>query len=289
MLLEGIETLLALGQAKTMSRTGSRLYISQSAVSKRIANLEKRLGKKLVEPDGRNVKLTKEAERLIDTLAPSFNQLLGLIDDQQALPDTSTLVLDCSETLIVGYLSPILATLYQGDPHLTITTNHTPRIVERVQSGQATLGICAGQLPPNHGLQVSHLGDEPFFIVSHRPLDSLPSQIQTNDLNNPANSYQLAILTRLGITPVMQMDSYQASAQLALEGLPPALVPLSIVRSLKIAPRHCFSFTELTPLHRPLHICTRPSRARSMRVKTVIATIAHAVAKAISAPSPSTS
>jgi DNA-binding transcriptional LysR family regulator len=50
MLLEGIETLLVLSKAKTMSRTGSLLYISQSAVSKRIANLEKKLGKKLIEP-----------------------------------------------------------------------------------------------------------------------------------------------------------------------------------------------------------------------------------------------
>ncbi|KDO13140.1 hypothetical protein DP83_12425 [Vibrio metoecus] len=41
MLLEGIETLLVLSKEKTMSRTGSQLYISQSAVSKRIANLEK--------------------------------------------------------------------------------------------------------------------------------------------------------------------------------------------------------------------------------------------------------
>ena len=51
MLLEGIETLLVLSKAKTMSRTGSLLYISQSAVSKRIANLEKKLGKKLIETE----------------------------------------------------------------------------------------------------------------------------------------------------------------------------------------------------------------------------------------------
>lgn len=45
MLLEGIETLLVLSKEKTMSRTGSQLYISQSAVSKRISNLEKKLEK----------------------------------------------------------------------------------------------------------------------------------------------------------------------------------------------------------------------------------------------------
>ena len=66
MLLEGIETLLVLSKAKTMSRTGSLLYISQSAVSKRIANLEKKLGKKLIEPSGRQIKLTPDAIALID-------------------------------------------------------------------------------------------------------------------------------------------------------------------------------------------------------------------------------
>lgn len=45
MLLEDIETLLVLSKEKTMSRTGSQLYISQSAVSKRIANLEKKVRK----------------------------------------------------------------------------------------------------------------------------------------------------------------------------------------------------------------------------------------------------
>ncbi|GAM62698.1 transcriptional regulator [Vibrio ishigakensis] len=50
MLLEGIETLIVLSKHKTMSKAGSQLYISQSAVSKRISNLEKRLNKKLVEP-----------------------------------------------------------------------------------------------------------------------------------------------------------------------------------------------------------------------------------------------
>ncbi len=79
MLLEGIETLLVLSKEKTMSRTGSQLYISQSAVSKRIANLEKKLGKKLIVPAGRHIKLTADAEQLIASIGPTFNELHGLI------------------------------------------------------------------------------------------------------------------------------------------------------------------------------------------------------------------
>ncbi|EGU21309.1 transcriptional regulator, LysR family [Vibrio mimicus SX-4] len=104
MLLEGIETLLVLSKEKTMSRTGSQLYISQSAVSKRIANLEKKLGKKLIVPAGRHIKLTADAEQLIASIGPTFNELHGLIFEQQTLEDNTPIRMDCSETLVAGYL-----------------------------------------------------------------------------------------------------------------------------------------------------------------------------------------
>ncbi|MBE3658356.1 LysR family transcriptional regulator [Vibrio navarrensis] len=281
MLLEGIETLLVLSKEKTMSRTGSQLYISQSAVSKRIANLEKKLGKKLVVPAGRHIKLTAEAEQLIANIGPTFNELRGLIFEQQALEDDTLIRLDCSETLVAGYLTQVMGEYRQRDPHFTITTHHTPRIVEQVQSGKATLGLCAGYLPGNHGLMTQHLFDEPFYIVSRQPLSTLPDEVVTNDLTNPANTYQADILARLGINPVMEMDSYTASAQLALGGMAPALVPLSIVNALKIESQYCFDFAELAPLFRPIHICLRATSYRSPRVRTLIETIVSAVPTAV--------
>ena len=82
MLLEGLETLEVLAREGTMSRAASRLFITQSAVSKRIANLEHRLGKKLIEPDGRQVRLTADARALLLTVAPTLGELKGLLFDQ---------------------------------------------------------------------------------------------------------------------------------------------------------------------------------------------------------------
>ncbi|EGU48869.1 LysR family transcriptional regulator [Vibrio ichthyoenteri ATCC 700023] len=285
MLLEGIETLVTLSKAKTMSRTGSLLYISQSAVSKRIANLEKKLGKKLIVPDGRNVRLTREAINLIESISPTFNELRGLIYEQQNVIENSTLTLDCSETLVAGYLAAVLGECFNHDPYLTITTNHTPRIVEHVQSGKAHIGICAGNLPSHHQLKVFHLFDEPFYIVFDRHLPSLPATIITNDLSNPANSYQQAILSQLNMHPIMQMDSYAAAATLALSGIAPALVPLSVIQSLKIERHHCHHFAPLQSLSRSINICLRPSSYRNKRIKTLIATIADAAAKVTLQPS----
>ncbi|ANU35527.1 LysR family transcriptional regulator [Vibrio scophthalmi] len=288
MLLEGIETLLTLSKAKTMSRTGSLLYISQSAVSKRIANLEKKLGKKLIVPDGRNVQLTREALNLIESIGPTFNELRGLIYEQQNIIENSPLKLDCSETLVAGYLAEILGEYFTHDPYLSITTNHTPRIIEHVQSGKAHLGICAGNLPTHHQLMVFHLFDEPFYIVFNRPISTLPEIIITNDLSNPANSYQQAILSQLNMLPIMQMDSYVAAARLALAGIAPALVPLSVIKTLNIEEKQCHYFSSLQPLSRPIHICVRPASYRNSRIKTLIATIGDAVAKVTFLPSTST-
>ncbi|WP_162047074.1 LysR family transcriptional regulator [Vibrio taketomensis] len=288
MLLEGIETLITLSKAKTMSRAGSLLYISQSAVSKRISNLENKLGKKLIVPDGRNVQLTNEALNLIANIEPTFNELRGLIHEQQSMVESSMIKLDCSETLVAGYLAPILSDYIHRDPFINLTTNHTPRIVEHVQSGKAHIGICAGYLPSQHQLLVFPLFDEPFYIVFKHHLSALPETIITNDLSNPANTYQYAILNQLAMTPVMQMDSYAAAAQLALSGIAPALVPLSVIKTLQITAQHCHHFAELQSLSRPINICLRPSSYRNERIKTLIATIADAVPKAASLPSTST-
>lgn len=279
MLLEGIETLVALSKAKTMSRTGSRLYISQSAVSKRIANLEKKLGKKLIVPDGRNVQLTQDALNLIESIGPTFNELRGLIYEQQSMEERSRINVDCSETLVASYLADVLGKHFASDPYINITTNHTPRIVEHVQSGKAHLGICAGLLPPQHGLKTFHLLDEPFFIVTPKALQQLPKTIITNDLANSANTYQLKILKELNMTPVMEMDSYAAAAQLALAGIAPALAPLSVVKTLKIAKQHCHHFEQLQPLYRPLHVCLRASSYKNLRIKNLVDNVVSSVEK----------
>ncbi len=155
MLLEGIETLLVLSQEKTMSRTGSKLYISQSAVSKRIANLERKLGKQLIEPEGRLIKLTPDALSLIERVGPSLHELRGLLSEEQIFDDQTVIRIDCSETLVAGYLSEVFPTLLRNDSSLTITTNHTPRILEHVKAGDAAIGLCAGHLNSRLGLHTT--------------------------------------------------------------------------------------------------------------------------------------
>ncbi len=124
--------------------------------------------------------------------------------------------------------------------------------------------------------------------MSQLPLIAPPKTLITNDLNNPANTYQAGLLQQVGITPCMQMDSYTAAAQLAIKGTTAALVPLSIIKTLHIDEGLCFDFEFLSTLTRPVHVVYRPSALKIKRVRTVIETIEDAVPKVASMPLSST-
>lgn len=265
MLLEGLETLYILAREGTMGKTGSRLYISQSAVSKRIANLEARLGKKLIEPQGRNIQLTPDARELLAEAGPELVTLKGLLFDHQQMTDDSTLSLACSETVLAAYMGPFLEAYLQQDPGLYFRTHHTPMILEKVRAGDAVMGICAGQLPTTADLSITALYQESYVIVYPHTLDDEgPGELLTIDLHNPANRYLEPILIAHGYNIRMQMDSYFAVAQLGLSGVAPALIPRGLIKAMRI-PEHAVHPFPLN-LSRPISLCCRPRSLQRDRI-----------------------
>ncbi|HAU4888278.1 TPA: LysR family transcriptional regulator [Aeromonas hydrophila] len=272
MLLEGLETLCLLASEGTMAKVASRLYISQSAVSKRIAQLEQRLGKKLVEPDGRQIRLTPQAQELLARVAPSLVEMKGVLADSQTLTDLTPLPVACSETLLAGYLARFMHDYLRQDPHLALSTHHTPVILARVRSGDALLGICAGRLPPGHGLEARLLLEEPFYLVEGdqregENADQGLRQILTMDLDNPSNRYLREPLAALGLTPAMELDSYLALIELAKAGIGPVLLPAGL---LALVGAQGAQARPLAGLARPLHLVYRPNSLKRVRIAQLV-------------------
>ncbi|WP_323885227.1 LysR family transcriptional regulator [Aeromonas hydrophila] len=272
MLLEGLETLCLLASEGTMAKVASRLYISQSAVSKRIAQLEQRLGKKLVEPDGRQIRLTPQAQELLARVAPSLAEMKGVLADSQTLTDLTPLPVACSETLLAGYLARFMHDYLRQDPHLALSTHHTPVILARVRSGDALLGICAGRLPPGHGLEARLLLEEPFYLVEgdqreDENADQGLRQILTMDLDNPSNRYLREPLAALGLTPAMELDSYLALIELAKAGIGPVLLPAGL---LALVGAQGPQARPLAGLARPLHLVYRPNSLKRARIAQLV-------------------
>ncbi|HHQ4568845.1 TPA: LysR family transcriptional regulator, partial [Aeromonas hydrophila] len=272
MLLEGLETLCLLASEGTMAKVASRLYISQSAVSKRIAQLEQRLGKKLVEPDGRQIRLTPQAQELLARVAPSLAEMKGVLADSQTLTDLTPLPVACSETLLAGYLARFMHDYLRQDPHLALSTHHTPVILARVRSGDALLGICAGRLPPGHGLEARLLLEEPFYLVEGdqregENTDQGLRQILTMDLDNPSNRYLREPLAALGLIPAMELDSYLALIELAKAGIGPVLLPAGL---LALVGAQGTQARPLAGLARPLHLVYRPNSLKRARIAQLV-------------------
>ncbi|MBR7630608.1 LysR family transcriptional regulator [Aeromonas popoffii] len=283
MLLEGLETLSLLASEGTMAKVASRLYISQSAVSKRIAQLEQRLGKKLIEPDGRQIRLTPQARELLDRVAPSLAEMKGVLADSQTLTDLTPLPVACSETLLAGYLARFMHDYLGRDPHIALSTHHTPVILARVRSGDALLGICAGRLPPGHGLGAELLLEEPFYLVGSEQDEGIPAdqrpfelgqghrlKILTMDLDNPSNRYLREPLTQLGMVPAMELDSYLALIELAKAGIGPVLLPAGL---LALVGEPGEKARPLPGLGRPLHLVYRQSSLKRERIARLVSAL----------------
>ncbi|MFM4703516.1 LysR family transcriptional regulator [Aeromonas bivalvium] len=282
MLLEGLDTLFLLASEGTMGKVASRLYISQSAVSKRIHQLELRLGKKLIEPDGRQTRLTPQAHELLARLGPTLAEMKGLLADSQTLTDAHPLPIACSETLLAGYLAPFMAAYLRQDPYLQISTHHTPVILARVRAGEALLGICAGRLPPGHGLCAELLRDEPFYLVGDETQAGPGASLLTMDLENPVNRYLVAPLAELGLTPRMQLDSYLALIELARAGMGPVMLPQGL---LALVGEQGQRAKPLPGISRPLHLIYRPSSLKRERATRLVQALLHHFA-ALAPPSP---
>ncbi|MFQ2105676.1 LysR family transcriptional regulator [Aeromonas rivipollensis] len=298
MLLEGLETLCLLASEGTMAKVASRLYISQSAVSKRITQLEQRLGKRLIEPDGRQTRLTPQARELLARVAPSLAEMKGVLADSQTLTDQTPLPVACSETLLAGYLARFMHDYLEQDPHLALSTHHTPVILTRVRGGDALLGICAGRLPPGHGLCAELLLEEPFYLVGddqetaaqpdHRvaspdrangkPLTQRDlgeetlvqdkvRKVLTMDLENPSNRYLRDPLAALGLVPAMELDSYLALIELAKAGIGPVLLPAGLLALVGDQGKRARA---LPGLARPLHLVYRPSSLKRARIQRLV-------------------
>ncbi|WP_265467715.1 LysR family transcriptional regulator [Aeromonas salmonicida] len=273
MLLEGLETLSLLASEGTMAKVASRLYISQSAVSKRIAQLELRLGKKLIEPDGRQIRLTPQARELLDRVAPSLAEMKGVLADSQTLTDLTPLPIACSETLLAGYLARFMHDYLGRDPHIALSTHHTPVILARVRSGDALLGICAGRLPPGHGLGAELLLEEPFYLVGddqHEAPSADQRKILTMDLENPSNRYLREPLAQLGLVPAMELDSYLALIELAKAGIGPVLLPAGL---LALVGEQGETARPLPGLGRPLHLVYRQSSLKRERIAQLVSAL----------------
>ena len=143
--LEQYRIFKAIADTGNISRTAKQLYLSQSAVSQSLQQLESALGVRLFSRTARGVTLTAEGSVLYDYAA----QALSLLEAGEARIAQSRellkgeLSIGVSSTLTKYYLLPFLRDYHQQYPHIhvRILNGTSRRVLQLLGSGQVELAF----------------------------------------------------------------------------------------------------------------------------------------------------
>ncbi len=164
-----LHTFVAIADSGSVREAAERLVVSQSAVSSVLAALQDELGVRLVERNGRGLRLTEAGQ----VLAGYGRRILGLWDEARvatvakADPEHGRLRLAAVTTAGEHVVPPLLAAFRRAHPSVEVTleVGNRSRVWELLTHGGADLGV--GGRPP-HGGQLASLAatDNELVVIS---------------------------------------------------------------------------------------------------------------------------
>ena len=263
-MIENLETLLALSRTGTMMEASTDLRISQSAVSKRIANLEKYYDRKLIQKKGRRVELTQHGQRLVDKISPILSEIRDMFIDEVA-SGRGELVIGVSDAILSSWGPRIFfrTKIEMPEVRFVFHTHRTPVVLDRIRSGEFMVGVCTGSDALDTDLQSEVLTHEPMVIIPSGcqkitfPRTGELSVITIEDYSGAWRSFKDEV-QKLRIKREVSLESFFSVAQMAIAGFGHGMVPVGVARTLKI-PEDCLINLGDKGLSRPVRFVARKS------------------------------
>ena len=208
--LTSLRAFVQVARDQSFSQAAESLFITQPAVSKRIANLEADLGSSLFDRVGRQVFLTEVGRQLL----PRAEQILDGIDDiQRELSNLSgtvsgPLAMGTSHHIGLHRLPSVLRRYSEKYPDvkLDIRFMSSEKISQAVDQGDLELGIITLPLRPANHLQLQPVWRDPlvFVVALDHPLAGY-SKIQPEELI----SYPAVLPTKATYTRSLLEDAFE--------------------------------------------------------------------------------
>ena len=175
-MLRELKTFLAVVRCGTFAGAGSRIGLTQSAVSAQMQKLEEALGTRLFDRTGRSATLNAAGREAI----PLSEQIVGLFEEMGARVSSpvlrGVLRVGAIQTAQVGLLPETLAVLQAEHPHVSVRVvpGSSLYLLGQVDSGEIDAALMVKptfDIPPE--LFWQPLLREPFMMITARdePLD----------------------------------------------------------------------------------------------------------------------
>lgn len=254
---QNLKAFITVANCGSFSESANRLHLTQSAISKRIAQLEQQIGKKLFDRIARQVSLTEAGQALLPRaklILQEYESALQAINDLSGAP-SGTLRLAISHHLGLHRLPPILKQFAQQYPNVTLDIEFmdSEKAYEQVLHGQSEVAVITLALDSHHNIHSQKIWNDPlrFICAQDHPLAALKAPTLNHLAEYPIilpglNTYTGRIIQNLfhqqGIPLKAPMSTnYLETISTMVEiGLGWSVLPETLVRGL-----HVMTFREV--------------------------------------------
>lgn len=264
--LRFVEAFYWVASLKSISRAAEKLFLTQSAMSSRIATLESELGILLLDRRDKQFKLTVAGARFLlyaEKLLELQREVKAEMGSGQAM--AMSMRIGAIESVLHSWLIPWLEKLRADHPglELELTVETTPILVDQVQRG--TLDLAFAVLPASaEGVRNRALPTMDMVFVGHPELhrkrnyrlaDLAEMELLTFQKGSQPHVTLLDLFRLRGLEPkkVHAISSISAMVQLVQGGFGVALLPRAAVQRLtgfaRLRPLACDAKLQSLPIH----------------------------------------
>jgi DNA-binding transcriptional LysR family regulator len=168
--LRQLEYLVAVAEAPTWSVAADRVGVSASALSQGLAELERRVGVTLFEPDGRRRVLRDAARPVLDHARQVVSLTHDLVDwsDRVRSARSGTVRLGMVDVAALEHYPDVLRRFRTDRPDVDLTLSVAPSadLLADLRSGALDLIVCVDPPEWPAGVDVEPLLDEPIVVFA---------------------------------------------------------------------------------------------------------------------------
>jgi len=283
-----LDTFLAVARAKSFTRAGEALHVSQSTLSQHVLELERELGVRLFDRLGRAVTLT-EAGRLLEEQATRIAAAVAgarrTIDELKGL-ERGSLVIGASTTPGIYVLPSVIGTFRRRYPGIDVSLRigNSRVIEERIRADEADLGVVGGHiLGAKEQCLAAGLLDELLLIVPPRhpwakrrevaPRELADVAVLMREQGSATRLVTERALRQAGVkvTIAMELDHIEAIKQAVIAGLGVAFVSTYAVGG-EIATRRLYGVRlKGLRLRRHFHVIHNEARSLTASARAFVA------------------
>lgn len=217
--LNQLQYFVCLAHREHYTKAAEELNISQPSLSHAIASLERELGAKLFEKQGRNIVLTKygrifceyaeESLRMLDAGVKEVKTVTGQTEGRIDLGYIYTL----GSSFIPVLVNDFLRAHEELNVRFRFTVGNTSRVIEGIKEGAFDIGFCS-MAEREQGIRFTPVGTENLVVVVPKghPLAAEPSV----DLERVAAYPQICYTENSGLRPVIDRMFARIKAEPAI-------------------------------------------------------------------------